>query len=798
MTGCVGAAVILVINWFFFVAMRSAAAPSRSAGERPEDRAPALASSRQTAVTIPVSGMTCAACQACVQRTLLGSAGVREAAVNLMTAQATVAFNPAVTNPGALVQAIRDTGYGAELPTPGRNAFDRQRALEHATAEEFRGTRRRAGVALGAGVAAMALSLPAAAGGVSAAAARWALLVLTTGVMVWAGRHFYTGAWAALRHHSADMNTLIAAGTGAAYLYSLVVTLSAGMPGARGAAPDVYFEAVVWIIALILVGNTLEARARGQTSAALHRLVELAPRSARVVRGGQEVDIATENVNRGDIVIVRPGERIPVDGTIASGHSTVDESMLTGESMPIEKREGDSVFGGTVNQTGSLRALATTLGADSALGRIVELMRAAQGTRAPVQRLADRVSGVFVPIVLSIAVATFVTWRLAAPHAPIAQSISAGVAVLIIACPCAMGLAVPTAVMVATGTGAELGVLIKGGEALQRLHAVDTVALDKTGTVTQGSPRVVAIDTRNGTAGGRSSSAEGDVLRVAAAAERLSEHPLAGAIVRSAYERDLSTASVTEFQSSTGGGVVAVVDGHRVVIGTAEHLRANGVDPVPFERDAAAFAEAGRTPVFVAADGAATGLLAIADPLRAGSPAAIRRLIAMGLDVILLTGDVQRIGDAIAREAGITRVVAGVLPGGKVAEVKRLQTNGATVAMVGDGINDAPALAQANVGVAIGTGSDIAIAASDVTLMRPDLGALADALALARRTMRIIRQNLFWALVYNVISIPVAAGVLYPRFGILLSPVFASGAMAMSSVSVVLNSLRLRHTRGHA
>jgi P-type Cu+ transporter len=741
-----------------------------------------------------------------VQGALSRSAGVHQAVVNLMTGQATVAFDPSIATPSALVDAIRATGYRAELPTNGLTAFDMQEAHENAAARELLATKQRAAVSLCAGIFATLLSMQAVMQGIGSDYARWALLVLTTAVMTWAGRHFYTGAWNALRHHSADMNTLIAAGTGAAYGFSLAVTLFPHQLATRGVAPNVYFEPVIWIIALILLGNALEGRARSQTSTALHQLINLAPRTARVMRDRREVDVPIETVTAGEIVVVRPGDRIPVDGEVVNGHSTVDESMLTGESMPVDKRDGDAVFGGTMNQAGAFEARATAIGAESALGRIVELMRAAQATRAPIQQLADRISAVFVPLVISIAIATFVTWCVIAPHEPIARAITASVAVLIIACPCAMGLAVPTAVMVATGRGAELGVLVKGGEALERLHEIDTVVLDKTGTVTEGRPRVVAIETHQPTAIGGARSIDnrtagfagdaGELLRLVASVERLSEHPLGMAIVKSAHERALALSSASDFHSLTGSGVAASVDGRKILIGTARFLQDSGVDIAPFDAAATTYARAAETPVFVAANGVAIGLLAIADPMRPSSTAAVRRLKAMGLDVILLTGDLQPIGEAIARSAGIGRVVSGVLPGGKVAEVRRLQANNRTVAMVGDGVNDAPALAQANVGVAIGSGSDIAVAASDVTLMRPDLGALVDAIALSRRTMRVIRQNLFWALVYNAVGIPIAAGVLYPRFGMLLSPVFASGAMAMSSVSVVMNSLRLRRFQG--
>ncbi|HET8656989.1 MAG TPA: heavy metal translocating P-type ATPase [Longimicrobiaceae bacterium] len=772
-------------------------------------------------VTIPVSGMTCAACSGRVQRALSKEAGVSEAAVNLMTSDATVTYDPAVVTPERLVERIRDTGYGAELPEPTRTAFDEQAEQDRALGEEYRGLRLRAAVSLVAGVVAMVASMPlmATAGravhgaaldpfmhwtmetlgpaleralpwlyAVPAPVLSWGLLVLTLGVMGWAGRHFYTRAWAAFRHHSADMNTLVAVGTGAAFLYSVIATVAPGFFVSRGVPPDVYYEAVVLIVALILVGNTLEARAKRQTSAALRSLAELQPKGARVERSGEELELPVEDVRRGDVVLVRPGERIPVDGEVLSGHSVVDESMLTGESLPVEKSAGDAVIGGTINQGGALRFRATTLGAESVLAQIVELMRAAQGSRAPIQRLADRVSAIFVPVVVSLAIATFVVWFIAAPAAPFVHAFAAAVAVLIIACPCAMGLAVPTAVMVATGKGAEHGVLIKGGEALQRARDVDTVVLDKTGTVTEGRPSVTDFVVGDGSDGAR-------VLALAAGLERQSEHPLAAAVVAFARGRGVESPAAEDFDSRTGLGATGVVDGSAVAIGNARLMEEWAIPTAPLQARADELAARGRTPVFIAVDGALAALVAVADPVKQGSRGAIERMKRMGLDVVMLTGDNRRAAEAVARDAGVGRVVAEVLPEGKVAEIERLQAEGRVVAMVGDGVNDAPALARADVGVAIGTGTDIAVEASDVTLVRGDLAGVAAAIELSRRTMRTMKENLFWAFVYNVIGIPIAAGVLYPVAGILLSPILASAAMALSSVSVVSNSLRLRRWR---
>jgi len=566
----------------------------------------------------------------------------------------------------------------------------------------------------------------------------------------------------------------------------------------RGVAPDVYYEAVIIIIALILTGNAFEARAKRATSAALRALASLQPPTARVVRGegaaAQEIDVPVADVRQNDVVVVRPGERLPTDGEVLSGESAVDESMLTGESAPVAKKAGDRVIGGTINRTGALRYRATTLGADSVLAQIVRLMRDAQGSRAPIQNLADRISGVFVPVVVSIAVTTFVVWFVAADlsggSAPVVRAFAAAVAVLIIACPCAMGLAVPTAVMVATGRGASAGVLIKGGEALQRAGAIDTVVLDKTGTVTEGRPTVTDV-----VRAPNASRTDDELLTLVASLESSSEHPLADAIVRHARDRALALTPAEHFQSVTGRGAVATVAGHEVLVGNESLLAERTIDVSLLRDDAIRLGEQARTPIYVAIDGVLAGLLAVADPIKATSRDAIATLRGRGIDVVMLTGDTQRTADAVAREAGIGHVIAGVLPEGKVDAIRQLQQEGRVVAMVGDGVNDSAAIAQSDVGIAIGTGTDIAAEAADVVLMRGDLRSVTQAIALSRRTMRTMKQNLFWAFVYNVVGIPVAAGVLYPAFGLLLSPVIASAAMAFSSVSVVANSLRLRRAR---
>ncbi len=786
--------------------------------------APGAGSAR---VTLPVGGMTCAACSAAVQRALGKEAGVRDASVNLMLKSATVTFDPATVSPQRLVDVVRRTGYEAHLPLAGEDALAEQAARDRAADEEFRGLRGKAVFAAAAGAVAMALSMPLMTGGahdgqhaVSAdpfmrwvmdalappmrAATPWlfavdpraisvALLALTVIVMAWAGRHFYTRAWSALRHGSANMNTLVSIGTLAAFFYSAVATLAPGVFVRHGVAPDVYYEAVVLIIALVLVGNTLEAQAKRRTAAALRGLAALQPRRARVATPDGERDVPVEDVRGGDEILVRPGERLPVDGEVLDGVSAVDESMLTGEPMPVRKAPGDTVVGGTVNTTGALRYRATTLGADSVLAHIVQLMRDAQSTRAPIQALADKVSAVFVPTVVGIAILTWIAWVLFGGEGAVARACAAAVAVLIIACPCAMGLAVPTAIMVATGRGAAMGLLVKGGEALQRAGDVTTVVFDKTGTLTEGQPRLVGV--RANPEGRPDEAGDARALALAAAVERLSEHPLAAAITSAAAGRGLQLPAATAFSSTTGRGAEASVDGTRVRVGSEAFVQEAGLDTSAWQPALAAAGDAARTAVLVAVGDRVVALFEIADPVKTHAREAVARLERLGLDVVMLTGDQARTAEAVAREAGVSRVVAGVLPSGKVDEVKKLQAGGAVVAMVGDGVNDAPALAQANVGIALATGTDIAVDASDLTLMRGDVRGVADAIALSRRTMRTMRQNLFWAFVYNVIGIPVAAGVLYPAFGILLSPVLASAAMAFSSVSVVTNSLRLHRAR---
>ena len=722
--------------------------------------------------------MTCAACQARVQRALSAEPGVIDAAVNLVTRSAAVRYDPSTVSPERLIAAVRATGYDAELPEKSEDVLA-ESSRAGSEIEEARSLAVKAAVSVIAGILAMTLTM----GAMGNPLVNYSLLGVTAAIMLWAGRDIYRGAWRAVRHRSADMNTLVALGTGAAFIYSVVATVAPHLFARNGIAPDVYYEAVIFIIGLVLAGRAIEARARSKTSEALRKLASLLPSTARVDEGGVLVDKPLGQIRSGETVLVRPGERIPVDGNVIDGTSEVDESMLTGEPLPLAKGVGDSVVGGTLNTTGSFRYRATSVGADSALARIVKLMRDAQASRAPIQRLADRVSAVFVPTVLAIAIVTFLTWYFVADAAVLPRAIAAAVSVLIIACPCAMGLAVPTAVMVATGRGAELGLLIKGGEILQRAGDVDTVVLDKTGTVTEGTPTVKAV-VPFGSVG------EDDVLRVAASLERHSEHPVGTAIIRAAGARSVRFDQVERFQSHTGNGVTGSVAGRSTAVGNAQLMRNLGI---AVQQSVEATATAGEaSELFVAVDGKVIGKIIVSDAVRASSREAVDKLRQLGVDVLLVTGDRKSAAESIARTTGIKHVVAEVLPEGKVEEIRALQRAGRVVAMVGDGINDAPALAQADVGVSMPKGTDIAIEASDIALMRSDLRGVPTAISLSRRTMATMKQNLFWAFVYNVVGIPIAAGVLFPITGLMLSPIIASAAMALSSVSVVTNSLRLR------
>ncbi len=729
--------------------------------------------------------------------------GIVSVSFNLSAMQVRVEYLVGAVDVTTIRHAIEDFGYVVRETPGGGGDAEAQDSEAAARREEYAGLRRRFWIATVLSLPVLVIAMSH--GRVAAFNFRgvnWLQFAFATPVVFYCGGQFYRGAWAAFRHRAADMNTLIAVGTGAAYVYSILATIAPGllasavrdetMSGMENGGVPVYFEAASVIIALLLMGRMLEARAKGQTGDAIRRLAGLQAKTARVVRNGHDVDIAVEEVVPGDIVLVRPGEKIPVDGVIRDGASTIDESMLTGESVPVEKSAGAEVYGATVNGTGSFRFEATQVGKDTALQQIVRMVQDAQGSKAPIARLADTISGIFTPIVLCIAIATFVLWfTLEPPGARFTTALVNFVGVLIIACPCALGLATPTAIMVGTGKGAEHGVLIKGGESLETAHKVQSIVLDKTGTITAGKPDVTDVVTAG-------DIAEPELLRLVASAERGSEHPLGAAIVRAAEARGLSLVDVTGFNALAGHGIEATVDGRALLLGNAKLMTDRTIALGDSGTTANQFATDGKTPIFVAVDGRFAGIVAVADPIKPESKNAIAALRAMGLEVAMMTGDNRRTAEAVARQVGITRVFAEVLPADKARHVKALQQEGKVVAMVGDGINDAPALAQADVGIAIGTGTDVAIEASDITLLRGDLRGVVTAIALSKATIRTVKQNLFWAFAYNSVGIPVAAGLLYPFTGWLLSPMIASAAMSLSSVSVVTNSLRLRGFRAPA
>ena len=748
---------------------------------------------------LPLVGMHCASCAGRIEKALSGADGVLSANVNFATSRATVQYDPQATGVEPLSRLVRDLGYQVIATAPGEAGAEAAQTAEGEVREaEYRQQKLRfiASLSLTLPVVVLAMAghiVPALEETLNFPGRNYLELALTTPVLFWAGRGFFTGAWAAARHRVADMNTLVSLGTLSAYVYSVVATLAPRwLLGAAGgshpahaglAAGGVYYEVAAIIVTLILMGRLLEARARSKTSGAIRALIGLQPKMARVERDGVERDIPVGELLVGDLVLVRPGEKVPVDGELVDGASSVDESMLTGEPLAVQKKAGDTVIGATLNKTGSFRMRATRIGKDTVLQRIVRLVQEAQGSKAPIQRLADLIASYFVPVVICLAIATFVIWfDLAPPQTRLTMALLTFVSVLIIACPCALGLATPTAIMVGTGRGAQSGILIKGGEALERAHRLTTIVLDKTGTITRGVPLVTDIVAHG--------VDEATLLRLAASAEAGSEHPLGEAIVRSAGERGLTRSAADGFNAIPGYGIEAVVEKRRILIGTALLLRERGLE---VDQEAShALSDAGKTPVFVAIDGAFAGVIAIADPVKEGSRAAIARLHALGLEVIMLTGDQRRTAEAIAREVGVDRVLAQVLPEGKNEEIKKLQASGKLVAMVGDGINDAPALAQADIGIAMGNGTDVAMEAADITLVRGDLNGVAASIALSRATIANIKQNLFFAFFYNILGIPIAAGALYPVTGWLLSPIIASLAMALSSVSVVSNALRLR------
>lgn len=744
-------------------------------------------------VDLSIQGMSCAACARRIEKQLTRAEGVQEAQVNYATHRARVSFDPTSASLPSLISVVKNTGYGAALIQRPEEALE---AEEKARAEEVKDLTRR--FVLSTSLTIPLLILAMAHGKIEFTGMSAVQMLLATPVLFYGGAPFFSGAWKALRHRAADMNLLVAIGSGAAYLYSVIATLfpsafsqvsSDGMGRSitmgHSGMPAVYYEAAAAIIAFLLLGKLLEARAKGKTGEAIKKLMGLQAKTARVLRDGNELEIPIEAVAIGDLVLVRPGEKIPVDGIVEGGSSSVDESMLTGESLPVAKTVGDEVFGATMNATGSLRVKATHVGLDTAIAQIVKLVQDAQGSRAPIARLADTVSGYFTPVVLTIAVLTFVAWFSLAPaDTRLTMAFVNAVAVLVIACPCALGLATPTAILVGTGKGAQSGILIKGGAALEQAYKMTTIVLDKTGTVTEGKPALTNL-----TAFGLP---ENEVLRLVAAVEALSEHPLAAAIVKAAKEKGLTVPAAEKFEAILGRGVIASVEGREVRIGNRAFLEERSIPVDAALPEAERLATEGKTPMFAAVSGKLAAILAVADPIKPSSKEAVARLKRLGLEVVMLTGDNQKTAQTVAVQVGIDRVVAEVLPEGKVAEIKRLQTSGSVVGMVGDGINDAPALAQADIGIAIGTGTDVAMEASDITLIKGDLNSVASAIALSKATMTTIKQNLFWAFIYNLVGIPIAAGLLYPFTGWLLSPVFASAAMSLSSVSVVVNSLRLK------
>lgn len=726
-----------------------------------------------------VRGMTCAACVSTVEKALKGLYGVLRVTVNLAAERASVEYIPSIVGFSDFKKAVTDAGYSAEQITEDyadREKEQREREFFDLRKSLLISASLTATIILGSIIRIPFLS-------------EWPVLfLLSTPVQFWAGMRFHRAAWTSLKHKATNMNTLIAVGTFAAYIYSVIATFTPQVFLRGGVAPDVYYDTSSTIITLILLGRLLEAKAKGRTSEAIKRLMRLQPKTARVLRDDTEKEILIDEVVVGDMVVMRPGERVPLDGEIIDGYSTVDESMLTGESLPVEKSAGDKVFGGTINRVGSFKLRAMRIGKETALGRIIKLVEEAQGSRAPIQRLADRVASVFVPAVISIAVVTFIVWYIFGPKPSFTISLMNFIAVLIIACPCALGLATPTAIMVGTGKGAEKGILIRDAEALELAHKIQAIVLDKTGTITKGEPEVVDMITINGF------DAEA-VLKLAASAERLSEHPVGQAIVKKAEGKGMILEEPKEFMAIPGGGVRAVVNGNTVFIGNLNLMEREGVDVSSTKGFEERISSEAKTPVFVAINKSVASVFAVADTIKEGSVDAVRDLKDMGIEVSMLTGDHKNTADSIAKVIGVDRVFAEVLPEQKVDVVKALKKEGKITAMVGDGINDAPALTEADVGIAIGTGTDIAIEASDITLIKGDLRSVVEAIRLSKLTLKTIKQNLFWAFFYNVVGIPIAAGVLYPFGGPLLNPMIASAAMAFSSVSVVSNSLRLRRKR---
>ncbi len=751
---------------------------------------------RTTELALPIEGMTCASCVNRIERFLSKTPGVESADVNLATEVATVRFRPDIADEAALVGAIESAGYEVRQRAPTRPDSEPETLVESLSQDDLQRERSsrdlliRASVSIAVAVGIMILMF-APSISIPMTDLNRIILIPATIVQFWAGGRFYRAAWRAARHGTTNMDTLVALGTSAAWGYSTIVTLWPSLVVAAGIDPITYFDSSTIIIGLVLLGRWLEMRAKARTTGAIRRLIGLSPDTARLVVDGVDREVALETIQVGDLLRVRPGDTVPVDGILVEGGSSVDLSMLTGEPIPVDVGIGEEVIGAARNLTGSFVMRTTRVGRDTALARIVDLVQRAQGSKAPIQRLADRIAAIFVPIVLVTAAATFVIWYLAGPEPQLTFALTAFISVLVIACPCAMGLATPTAIMVGTGRGAEAGVIIRGGDALEAAHRVGAVVMDKTGTLTLGRPSVVGVAAASGYAVER-------LLDIAGSIERGSEHPLGVAILERARQDELGFRDVTDFSAVIGGGVEGIVSdaegAHSVVVGNRRLMVDRGVDLATLEAAASDAERAGHTLAIVTIDGQAAGVIALGDPIKPTSAAAIRDLTEMGIEVWLVSGDGRVTTEAVARQVGLApeRVEAGALPADKVATIERLQARGLIVAMVGDGINDAPAIAQADLGIAIGTGADVAIEASDVTLVGGDPRSVGVAIELSRATMRVIRQNLFWAFAYNIVLIPVAMGVLYPAFGITLDPALAAGAMALSSVSVVTNSLRLR------
>ena len=741
-------------------------------------------------INLRLQGMSCASCANRIEKALGNIPGVESCNVNFAVEQAAIAYNPSQINLKAIQEVIQKAGYSSYLPK--LETVTGEDDLEVARQAESRDLKLK--IIVG-GIVSLILifgSLPMMTGldlpFIPAWLHNpWLQLVLTLPVQFWCGYRFYIGAIRAFKRHTATMDTLIALGTSAAYFYSLFATLFPRFFLDRGLMPEVYYETAAVVITLILLGQWFEHRARGQTSAAIRQLIGLQAKDARVIRNRREIGVPIDEVKINDIVLVRPGEKIPVDGEVISGNSTIDEAMVTGESIPVKKQPGDIVIGATINKTGSFKFRATRVGTDTVLAQIVRLVQDAQGSKAPIQRLADKVTGWFVPIVIAIAIATFVLWFIFMGNVSLALVTTVGV--LVIACPCALGLATPTSVMVGTGKGAEYGILIKDAESLELAHRLQTIVLDKTGTITEGKPTVTNFQTVKEV----SDRLKLPLLSLVAAVEHNSEHPLADAVVRYARLQQVDILASSDFEAVAGSGVRGIVANHSIAIGTRRWMSELGIKNNTLQSLKDTWEAEAKTVVSIAVDGELAGIMAIADAVKPAATAAITSLRNLNLEVVMLTGDNQKTAQAIARQVGIVRVEAEVRPEQKAAKIKELQQEGKIVAMVGDGINDAPALAQADVGMAIGTGTDVAIAASDITLISGELRGIVTAIQLSKATINNIRQNLFFAFIYNTLGIPIAAGILFPFFGWLLNPMIAGGAMAFSSVSVVTNALRLRH-----